>query len=183
MGTDKRFVLIDGVPIVERVLAAVRAVTVDVLIACQSNDNEMVDFAAATGARTVFDGRDHAGPLAGLEVALGSMSGTLALVVAADMPWLAVGVLRHLVDVAGRSPHADAVAIASERGDEPLLAVYRRQVLPEITRLLDSGEHRAQALLDELSVRRVQPVEWRLLDPAGWCLRSVNEPSDLVVGP
>jgi len=126
---------------------------------------------AGLGLRVVPDLRPGQGPLAGIEAALASTAADWALVVACDMPRLSPRLLAGLVSAA-RSSEADAVVGASERGPEPMCAVWRRErVLPQVRLALDQGRRKLHELLSRLHVE-----EWR---PAGgdW-FENINTPAD-----
>ena len=180
MGRDKRLIEIDGEPMVRRAARALGAGSDSLLIVVTPGRPLAAELVADLGARIVEDRVSDAGPLGGLEVALAEARHDLVVVAAADMPWLAAAVVRHLVErLAAADPATDAVAIATDRGPEPLLAAYRRRVLPTVTRLLDGGERRMTALLEALTVAAIPPAEWRQLDPSGRSARNVNQPADL----
>ena len=130
--------------------------------------------------RLASDRRADAGPLAAIEGGLLVAHGERALVVAGDLPWVSPSLLRRLLraldgadaDVAAA---VDATATGTGRRPEPLLAAYRRdRALAAASSLLDDGERRATALLEQLVVAPVP-------DTTG-SSRNVNEPRDLVGG-
>lgn len=184
MGQDKRSIKVDGVAMARRAASALAAVADELLVvtAATARPAEPGLFRGLP-VRLVLDERADGGPLAGMEAALRASRHDLVLVAAADMPWLATPVLRMLVRRLADAPQATgAVAIATDRGPEPLLACYRRGVLPHVTRLLDAGERRMGALLEAIETDAVGPGEWRAADPSGRSPRNVNEPADLGVG-
>ena len=171
MGVDKRLILIDGEPLVRRVARVVADATDELIVVVAPGrplpDGVLEDL----DARVEVDRLADAGPLAGLESGLAAASHELAVVVAADMPWLDERVLRHLVGLLAETD-ADVVAAATDRGPQPLLAAYRRDpALAAASRLLDAGERRLRALLDALSVVEVE-ADVR-------ATTNVNEPVDL----
>lgn len=179
MGTDKRGVPVGGAPMLRRTALAVRRVSDELLVACRRDAPPDPAILAGLEARLVFDRLDDAGPLAGVEAVLAAATGDLVLVVAGDMPWVEPAVLRILVAAARDEASADAAALVTERGREPLLAVYRRRALPVATDLLDRGVRRMHALLEALAVTEVGEERWREADPRGWTPRNVNTSGDL----
>ncbi len=170
MGTDKRLVLIDGEPMLHRVTRIVAEATDEVILAV-SEAHPLPAGILYVAARTVVDRRPDSGPLAGLEAALAASAHSLTLVAAADMPWIEADTLRALLERLDRTD-ADAVAVATDRGPQPLLAAYRRErTLEAATRLLDAGELRMRALLDALAVESVEAPEPVAVN--------VNAPGDL----
>ncbi len=184
MGTDKRALLVDGVPMLRRTILAVTSVADEVIVATRSDDPPDAGLFDGLLVRSACDRFVDAGPLAGVEAALDVASHELVLVVAADMPWVETSVLGVLVETAVSLPDVAAVALATERGPEPLLAVYRATPARVAARnLLESGVRRMHALLEVLDTVAVSEEEWRALDPGARSARNVNSPADLQVAP
>ncbi len=180
MGTDKRGLPVGGVPMLRRAVSAVAAVSDEMLVACRSETPPDPSILAGLDVRLVFDRPEDAGPLAGVEAALAAARFPLVLVLAGDMPWAEPPVLAALVAEAGRRPEAGCVALSTERGLEPLVAVYRRDVaLPAATGLLDAGRFRMHGLLSAIPCAPLDAARWRPLDPEGRSARNVNEAADL----
>jgi molybdenum cofactor guanylyltransferase len=173
MGTDKRLALVDGEPMLRRVASVVTSAVDELIVVVAPARPLPPGVLEGLGARVVSDRRAGAGPLAGIEAGLLGASADRVLVVAGDLPWMQPSLLHALLD--GLS-EADAVVAVGGRGQEPLLAAYRRHpALAAATRLLDTGERRAKALLRELTVATVE-------DSGGSTL-NVNEPADIVGRP
>ena len=186
MGEDKRAVAVDGQPLLARVVAAVAGLTDDIqVVIADSADaatvHALLGDAGAPGqpatARVTVDQRSDGGPTAGLEAALDNTDRDLLVVVAADHPFLAPAVLHELVDRLHASPDRDAAALVTDRGAEPLVAVYRRRALARVRALLDAGERRATAVLAELDPLHLD--DWGALDPSGRTTADIDTPSDL----
>lgn len=185
MGRDKRLLAIDGEPMARRAAMALAKASDELLVVVSPQQPLDADlFTGLTPApRMVEDRRSDAGPLAGLEAALGAARHDVVLVVAADMPWLAPALLTHLAErLCHASAETDAVAAATRRGPEPMLAAYRRGTLPTVTALLDAGERRMGSALAALRVEALPPDEWRRLDPTGRSVLNVNRAADLARG-
>jgi molybdopterin-guanine dinucleotide biosynthesis protein A len=172
MGRDKRLLPIDGEPMLRRVVRSIASISDEVIVVTAPGRPLPEGVLDGLDARVVSDGRSEAGPLAGLEAGLRACRTDLAIVVAADMPWIDPGLLAGLL-VRLADADADAVAVAGDRGPEPLLAAYRcGPVLASVTRLLDAGERRMAALLGALRVETIS-------DAGGRSAVNVNEPADL----
>jgi molybdopterin-guanine dinucleotide biosynthesis protein A len=90
------------------------------------------------GWRVVFDTRPGLGPIGGLLAGLRAARNEACAVVACDIPEIDLPLLRALAQAASRSQIA--VPVGPRGRYEPLFAVYRRSVIPEIESLLRSGE-------------------------------------------
>ncbi len=96
------------------------------------------------------------GPAGGLLAALSNTSGR-GLIAACNMPWLTMEVLHSLIE---HESQADVVASRSDRGVEPLCAVYDRRCLPALRAAFDGGERALHRILGRLEVE-----EWPIADP------------------
>ncbi len=72
----------------------------------------------------------------------------------------------------------DVVAPLGPGGYEPLLAVYRPRVLPEMERRIEAGELSLQSLLRAVDTLAIPEAELRSIDPELRSLRNVNRPED-----
>jgi len=88
--------------------------------------------------RYVVDEAPNQGPMAGLLAGLKAAANGICAVVACDIPDVHLPSLRKLVRAAAAAEIA--VPITPEGQYEPLFAVYRKAVTPEIERLLRAGE-------------------------------------------
>ncbi len=130
------------------------------------------------GVRVVHDRRSERGPLEGLAVGLRAIESKAdaAFVAACDLPLLKPAFVRRMVELA-----ADAdVAVPYVRGyDEPLAAVYRTNLVPQIEAMLAEDELRPRRLFDIVRTRRVTSDELCAADPILESLRNINTPTDL----
>lgn len=174
MGTDKRWVPIDGTPMLFRTLD--RLVGSPVLLVIDPRDPP--DVQLPDHVRVIPDTRPGEGPLAALEAGLVMATAPIALVIAGDMPWVEPPVLRLLTERLAGHSDADVACLADHQGPRPLpLALRREAMVPMVTSLLDRGERRLRALLAGALV--IGEDEWHPLDPAHGTLRDVDVPADL----
>lgn len=175
MGTDKRLVSVDGVPMLQRTLG--RLAPASSLVVIDPRDPPAI--ALPPCARFVADTRPGEGPLAALEAGLQATDAPVVEVVGGDMPWVRPALLSLLTLRLLTDPEADVACLSDRRGPRPLpLALRRDPTLRRITALLDGGERRLRALLPGAQV--LQPDHWRTVDPSGETLRDVDTPADLV---
>ena len=134
----------------------------------------------ASGLPAVPDPVAHAGPLAAMATGAGALAGAgcqgWALVVATDLPFLTVGLLRWLAE----HPAPSAVVPVDTRGHPQVLcARYRLDDLLAAKALSAAGAKAARALLDVIEVAYAPPADW--LEAAGRpdALDDVDTPEDL----
>jgi molybdopterin-guanine dinucleotide biosynthesis protein A len=177
-GTDKMRALIDGRPLLDRSIAAVRSVasTVVVVLAPRATRDLPADIIVAR------DVQAFEGPLAGLAAGLAAMPPHIerVLVVGGDMPTLSTPVLALLLGALGPSGGIDhaAAAVLDEGGPMPM-AVRASAAGLAARELLATGERRLRALPERLDAAVVPSVVWRALDPDGATLRDIDRPADL----
>jgi molybdopterin-guanine dinucleotide biosynthesis protein A len=130
--------------------------------------------------RRAVDPERHGGPLVGLLAGLEVAGEPVAIVVGGDMPTLSPTVLAVLVRALGATDGADAAVLVQRGATRPLpLAIRNGAASQAARRLIGEGERSLRRLLDALSARRLDEVEWRGLDPDGATLRDVDRPEDL----
>lgn len=173
-GAVKALLTIDGTPIIERQLAVLRGRVSAIGIA--ANDPEPY---RATGLPVFPDRIVGAGPLAGLEAALGFFRRPYVLALACDMPHFDERLLTLLLS--RRGPEVDAVVPMVGGRPEPLCALYARRLLPIVRRRLETGRRAARGLFDEPDVRVawLSEAELRAQDPTLRALANVNTPEQL----
>lgn len=130
------------------------------------------------GVRRVADAIPDAGPLAGLQAALGEAQGPI-LVVAWDMPFVTTALLRAIRD-AGESSGCDALLPVGPDGrPEPLCAWYAPAALPVLDALLARGERQAGALNRALRSRLLGTAELATIGDPARLFANVNTREEL----
>ena len=128
--------------------------------------------------RVLRDEVAYQGPLGGLVTALAEATDEWMLAVAADMPHLTPEVIRALWDL---RDDADAVVPVTEKGLEPLLALYRVEAcLPAAREMLATGRRRPVAVFGRVKTVEVPADALRSVDPDLRSLINVNTPADLL---
>ena len=171
MGADKAFVKVGGVPIVERVIAGLAGYGAETIVITNSPDDYR-----HLGLRLFADVLPDKGALGGLYSALHSASGTHALVVACDMPFVNRPLIDHLIALA---PDFDAVVPRLGGEAEPFRAVYAKACLAPIRAALDAGKMRVISFFPDVRARFVDEAEIDRFDPDRLTFFNVNTPDDL----
>ena len=153
-GRDKSALIIDGLTILSRQLAALNGVAPD------GNIDVMLVGARPAGevpasVRVVPDLVPGCGPLSGLHAALSSARCEATIMLACDMPFVSAPLLRHLLSLAGGADGPDIVVPRTNRGYHPLCAVYSRACLEPAARRLARGDFTLSSLFDDMRVRVV----------------------------
>ena len=125
------------------------------------------------GVRIVADAIAGAGALGGIYTAIIESPCERTLVVGCDMPFLAPGFLQMLAAV-----DADAVIPRSERGYEPLCAVYGKACAEGIRARIERGDLHAAVLPSGVRVADIAPDVVAAYDRDGLLFVNVNTPHD-----
>lgn len=173
LGRDKLREVVGGCTLLERVLTALRPVCQEIIL---SVAREPTPTPLPWNVRVVPDLSPGRGVLGGIRSGLVASRTKHSLVVAADMPFLNTDLLRYLVSLA---PGYDIVLPSPDGKTEPLHAVYSRDCLEHIVRLLDAGERRIATLFPLVRVRYVEAEELDRLDPRRLSFFNVNTEADL----
>lgn len=156
MGTDKASLVVDGLSMRDRVLAAVAEAGIDTVVVAGAEHGSQGPLDGITGAWHSL--------LRETDVAADPV-----VVLACDLPWLVADVITDLVQASGEHAHG-AVAHDGERA-QPLVAAYRPAALEAMTACFTSGER---------SIRRCS-MGWDLgvvnADPA--VIADADTPDDL----
>ena len=175
MGVDKTLLPVDGETLLARVADAVAEVCLHTIVV--TNRSEQISEAGLPPDTAVLiDEVPYQGPLGGLVTALKDAPDDWVLAVAADVPWLEPDVIRALWDA---RDGAQIVVAVTEKGVEPLLALYHRDCLPAARRVLASGRRRLVAMYPDLAVTELPLETLRAADPDLRSLVNVNTPEDL----
>jgi len=168
LGFDKRSLLLDGVPLLEHLCAALRPHFDQLLVGVDEPDRW-----SYLDAEIVVDARPDIGPMMGLASCLSRAKNDLNFVVACDIPRPPMKLVEHLLEAAaGRD---GAIPIHANGYIEPLFGAYRRRLLPTIERLLDLGERQVRVLYAEHDFAFVELASLGIDE-----LPNINTPKDLV---
>jgi molybdopterin-guanine dinucleotide biosynthesis protein A len=174
LGRSKCLETINGKSLIERVIERLKSVSRQILIV---TSREQLDFPATGEAEVVVDLYPNKGPLVGIYTGLLAAESSYSLVVACDMPFLNIELLRYMVEL---SPGFDAVVPRLGEGKvEPLHAVYSRSCLGSMKILLEHNQLEVTRLLNKVRVRYVEKAECQRFDPKLLSFFNINYQSDL----
>lgn len=173
LGFDKSLIPFHGRPLIARVVDTMSAI-VDECIIVTNDPDKLVG--VVEGVRFVADAWPRPVALVGIYSGLLASRHQYALVVACDMPFLSAPLLEHLVTLA---PGCDVVMPRHRKGTEALHAVYSRQCIGPITRLLERDEAAIVKFLPEVKVCYVDEPVLREFDPEELSFVNINTLGDL----
>ncbi|MNM83975.1 Molybdenum cofactor guanylyltransferase [compost metagenome] len=137
MGTNKALLPIGDLPVIENLVRNLDQVTNRLIVV--SNDESPYRY---LGKKIVSDLYMQAGPLAGIHAGLSASRSSWNLIAACDMPFVNTAALRRLIleaeAISAKEQDSDgselteAVIPLTRGGVLPLLAMYKRSVLPSL---------------------------------------------------
>ena len=150
MGENKAFIEIEGIPIIHRIYNLFERLFDEVIIV--TNQKEIF---SNLNAKIYEDLIPNRGALGGLYTGLFFSSFLFSFCVACDMPFLKESVVRFLTANIG---DYDVVVPKTKDGLQPLHAVYSKNCLKPIKKIIDEGKWR---IFDFYSIAKVKIVEER----------------------
>jgi molybdopterin-guanine dinucleotide biosynthesis protein A len=171
LGRDKALLEVDGQFLIERILRKLSQISEEILIVANELDRYEQFEGIVIG--DVYPGK---GALGGIFSGLRRASNHHSLVVACDMPFLNVSLLRYMQ---GLAAGYDVVIPRIEGLTEALHAIYSKNCLPFIERQLQSGDLRIVHFFPHVRVRYVDREEMETFDPEHLSFFNINSREDL----
>ncbi|HEU0176568.1 MAG TPA: molybdenum cofactor guanylyltransferase [Blastocatellia bacterium] len=194
MNRDKAWLEIEGVTMIERVIAAARPVAgrLGIIVNAANPQIERYEkLAESCEARLIFDLHEHLGPLGGIHTALAHCgAGASALILACDLPFITTEFLSFIRDIHqnqnpqsatqqfGRNPQAVTVPLDQSNRPQPLAAVYDQSLEATVAQMLAANELKVDLLYSRISTRRVFFADFAHLRDAELLFVNVNTPEE-----
>jgi molybdopterin-guanine dinucleotide biosynthesis protein A len=173
MGTDKAFVPLLGMPMIEHVLKRVDGLGRETTIIT----NRPGDY-AYLGLPTFEDIYVDHGPLGGIHSAVKNAGFPHTLIVACDMPWLNRPLLEHMIEIRNS---ADIIVPRWDKYPEPLHAIYSQVCSGPIEVNLRAKRLKIVSFFGSVNVDYLDRDVIKRYDPEGRSFVNVNTPDDLAV--
>ena len=174
-GLPKGLERVEGLRIIDRVAGALAEVTDDLLLVANHPDAGQW----LPGVPVQRDIVPNAGGLGGIHAALHRAQNAI-LIVAWDMPFVPVGLLRRLREL-GDGADVAVPESGSRRGVEPLCAFYSTACLPAIDRSLARDDLRVVGFHAEVRVARLPADDVSAFGNPDLLFMNVNTPDELAL--
>ncbi len=175
LGRDKAVEPLAGEPLIRRVLSSVAQVT-DQTVVVVNDAARASELTLGKDVVAAVDRYPGAGSLGGIFTGLEAARTGWALVVACDMPFLNVPLLRRILSLrTGR----DAVVPVIEGRPEPTHAAYSRRCLPHIERRLQANDLKISRFYENVEVEYIQQHVVDEYDPDHLSFFNINTEQDL----
>ena len=177
LGREKLAEVIAGKSLIERAISRLSALSQEILIVIsQKQARSSLPSYTYPEAKTVVDLYPETGSLIGIYTGLVHSSNFLNLVVACDMPFLNLELLRYMVKMA---PGFDVVIPRIGDQMEPLHAVYSRNCIGPMEDLIKQGNLKVTGFFDSVKLRYVGEEELDRFDPEHLSFFNINTEADL----
>ncbi len=175
LGRDKVLENIGNRTLLQRVVKSISVLTSDIILVTGEKQYlpQLTDYPRL---QIITDTYPQKGPLGGIYTGLTISDSLHNLVVACDMPFLNQDLLRYMIQL---SSNFDLVIPRLGDMIEPLHAIYSKDCLTHIGRLLKQGELRIRQLFTLVKVRYVEADEINRFDPKHLSFFNINTEADL----
>ncbi len=173
MGENKAFIEIEGIPMITRIYDVFKKLFHEIIIV--TDQRELFLHMNAKFYEDIFPNR---GVLAGLYTGLFFSSFPYSFCVACDMPFLKESVIQYLIRCI--EDH-DAVVPKTKDGLQPLHAIYSKNCLEPIRKIIDQGKNRIIDFYPEVKIKIVEEEEFHSLDPKMESFINVNTPKEVLL--
>lgn len=172
MGEDKAFLQIEGVPIITRIYNLFKELFQEVIIV--TNQRE---FFKKFDSKIYQDLIPDKGALGGLYTGIFFSSFQYSFCVACDMPFLNKSLVEHLIK---NIQDNDVVVPRTRDGMQPLHAIYSKNCIDPIERIIQEGKYKITDIYKMVRVKVVEEKEFLFLDPLRESFINVNTPEELL---
>jgi molybdenum cofactor guanylyltransferase len=178
LGRNKVVETIGNVSLLERVVFCLASLKTDIIVVV-AKDSTLPHLAKHINLNIVTDIFPGKGSLGGIYSGLAYSSSFYNLVVACDMPFLNLNLLRYMIDLTGEYdvviPKVDGIL-------EPLHAVYSRNCVSPMEFLIQQNRLSILELYPMVKMRYIENAEIDHFDPEHLSFFNINTEADLQMG-
>jgi molybdopterin-guanine dinucleotide biosynthesis protein A len=175
LGRNKLKEVIGGTTLFNRVINVLSTFKGEIIIV-KAEDSSIPDILTYPQITVVQDLYPGKGMIGGIVTGLSASRNYYNLVVAGDMPFLNLNLLRYMISITESN---DLVAYKNKNELEPLHAIYSRNCLPVLKEIMQNNQ-RIYELLNRVKVRYLSSAELNRYDPEHISFFNVNTEADLL---
>lgn len=172
MGQNKALIEIDGTPIINRTCDVFRGLFQEIIIVTNQKE-AFIGF----DSRILEDLIPNRGALGGLYTGIFFSSFQYSFCVACDMPFIKKSLVQYLLD---NMKGEDVIIPRTKDGLQPLHAVYSKNCLAPIKRIIEEGKYRIMDFYKMVKVRVIDERDFISLDPLRESFINVNTLEELI---
>lgn len=147
-GEDKSMLPVNGEPMIQKIVNQLHDSFDEVIIG--ANDPDKYRF---LNCRVIPDLEKEKGPLIGILSCLQASTSELNFITACDIPVMNIKLIQNMINLSGDSDIV--MPVKDHDKHEPLYAIYKKSVIPEIEKILRNDGRRIIELLDKAKVKFV----------------------------
>ncbi len=167
MGTDKALIQINGKTMLEHVIRICQPFCSQILISSNNFTHEIF------GYKIIPDETKNCGPMGGIYSCLKQSDTDWNFIISVDAIFVEPDFVAFILSETGDFA---AVVPFHNNGKEPLIALYHKNGLAEMKKMLDSGNFKMQNLLNSMNTKYVESQVWVERFPKLFC--NLNRPDD-----
>ncbi len=172
MGSDKRQLLLEGLPLLEQILLRGQGAGFKEILLCAETEFPFLrKLTERYGAVLVSDELQGRGPMEGLAQGLFGMRTDWGMAVAADLPFLEFNALKPMLNMISERTRAVLPMVNGRR--QPLAAFYHREMVECFRQALSEDRRKIGEAIDSV------PCELFMYSGPMACFFNVNTPADL----
>ena len=172
MKTDKAFLEIGSIPLIERVLNVLLPLFPTVAIVAK----DLEKFYPLKGIRLIPDLLPEQHALGGIYTALSTFTGKDCFIFACDLPFLNPSLIQAMIQ---RRNGYDLLIPKSRHGLEPLHAIYTGKCLPIMEKQIHQKRWSLELFVSQLRFNILDPALLSSVDPEGLAFFNVNTQEEL----
>ena len=174
LGRDKAWEEVGGKSLLLRVIRRLASLSMEIIVATAPGEEKRLP--PGLEVKTVADLYPGSGALGGIHAGLSAAGSFHSLVVACDMPFLNLDLLRYMMDIC--SPY-DVVIPRCNGLLQPLHAIYSKRCLEPMRTTLEADEHRIVAFFPMVTVRYMDEAEIERFDKDHLSFFNINTQADM----
>jgi molybdopterin-guanine dinucleotide biosynthesis protein A len=172
MGINKAFLEIDGTRLIDNILAVYQKIFSEIIIVT----NDPLSYTEFSETLIVTDIYKEKGALGGIYTGLFYATYDYSFVTACDMPFLNEDFIIYLTGQAGKH---DIIVPELPEGFQPLHAIYSRNCLSHIKKLLIADKLKIAGFYKEVRLLSIPEEKIKPFNKDGRLFLNVNTPEDL----
>jgi len=172
MGTNKAFLEIDGSRLIDKAINIYRKIFSEIIIVT----NDPLSYIEFTDAEIVTDIYKGKGPLGGIYTGLFYSKNDHAFISACDMPFLNEDFIIYLT---GQADKHDIIVPELSEGFQPLHAIYSRNCLSHIKKLLIADKLKIAGFYKEVRLLSIPEEKITPFNKDGRLFLNINTPEDI----
>jgi molybdopterin-guanine dinucleotide biosynthesis protein A len=172
MGENKAFIKIEGAPIINRIYALFKELFQEIIIV-----TDQKELFANFNSNIYSDLIPNKGVLGGLYTGIFFSNFHYSFCVACDMPFIKKSLVQYLIK---NIKDEDVIVPRTKDGLQPLHAIYSKNCLDPIKRIIEQGKYKIIDFYNLVNVKIVEENDFLSLDPHRESFINMNTPEELL---